>query len=54
MSDENLVKCCASCKWRSDDFSSVCVNDASDSLADFVSTDDYCDCWEGRKDEHED
>lgn len=37
---------CETCKWRSDDFTSVCVNDESDHLADFVETDCVCEWWE--------
>ena len=40
-------KVCATCKWRSDEFTSVCVNDASDHLADFVTGDMTCTEWEG-------
>ena len=40
-------KNCGNCKWRSDNYTSVCVNDASDHLADFVRKDDVCDEWEG-------
>ena len=40
------MKNCESCRWRSDEFTSVCVNDASDHLADFVSADDGCEEWE--------
>ena len=39
---------CANCKWRSDEFTSVCVNDASEHLADFVKADDECEWWEGK------
>jgi hypothetical protein len=42
---------CKECKWRSDDFTSVCVNDASDRLADFVMADDSCPEWEEKRDE---
>ena len=41
-------KCCASCKWWSDEYTSVCVNDESDSLADFVEMNDSCEHWEER------
>lgn len=41
---------CETCKWRSDDFTSVCVNDESDNLADFVGADDTCDKWEAKCD----
>ena len=44
-------KRCENCKWRSDDFTSVCVNDESDHLADFVEADGVCDCWEMLNDE---
>ena len=40
---------CKNCKWRSDDFTSVCVNDASDHLADFVMPDDGCEEWEEKE-----
>lgn len=42
---------CKNCRWRSDDFTSVCVNDASDHLADFVMPDDGCEVWEGKDDQ---
>lgn len=42
------MKNCENCRWRSDEFTSVCVNDASDHLADFVSADDGCEEWEGK------
>lgn len=41
---------CETCKWRSDEFTSVCVNDESDNLADFVGADDTCDKWEAKCD----
>lgn len=41
-------KCCATCKWWSDEYASVCVNDESDSLADFVEMNDSCEHWEER------
>ena len=43
---ERSIRCCATCKWRSDDFDSVCVNDASDHLADFVYADQCCPEWQ--------
>ena len=43
---------CANCKWRSDDFTSVCVNDASDKLADFVRPEESCPEWEGTDELH--
>ena len=33
---------CMSCKWRSDDFMSVCINSDSAYCADFVSNDMRC------------
>lgn len=47
---DNQHEHCGNCKWRSDDFTSVCVNDASDYLADFVDADGVCECWEQKKD----
>lgn len=40
------VPCCATCKWLSDTFSCICVNDASDQCADFVHLSDRCGYWE--------
>ena len=40
---------CKNCKWFADDVC-VCVNDASDHLADFVLPDDVCEEWEGKND----
>lgn len=40
---------CKKCKWRSDDFTSVCVNDASDHLADFVMPEDGCPEWKAKE-----
>lgn len=40
------LKCCGTCKWMSDAFSSVCVNDASDHYADCVWIMDVCEQWE--------
>ena len=39
---------CANCKWRSDEFTSVCVNDESEHLADFVTGNMTCEKWEQR------
>lgn len=39
------MKTCANCKWYTED-AEVCVNDASDHLADFVAPDDGCEAWE--------
>ena len=44
-------KTCATCKYRSDDFTSACVNGESEHCADFVSEDDWCEKWEGKDDE---
>lgn len=43
---EIMDKRCENCKWRSDEFTSVCVNDESDHLADFVEAGGTCDYWE--------
>lgn len=43
------ARACKNCKWRSDGYNSVCVNDASDHLADFVEADGFCGCWEAGK-----
>lgn len=45
------MKGCDNCKWRSDRFMSVCVNDRSDRLADFVEDNDCCSEWEGKQDD---
>lgn len=43
-------KRCRTCKWHSDEFTSVCVNDASDHLADFVDPNRLgCPVWEGKE-----
>lgn len=41
-----MSKTCEICKWRSDEFTSACVNDKSEYCCDFVSADDSCDEWE--------
>lgn len=43
-----MQRLCKNCKWRSDEFTSVCVNDKSDHLADFVEAEQTCECWEKR------
>lgn len=43
------VRKCANCKYRSDEFTSVCVNPDSPKRADFVSADDACEHWEKRE-----
>ena len=35
-------ECCATCRYRSDEFTSVCVNDQSSRCADFVEKDYWC------------
>ena len=40
---------CGNCAWRSDDFTSACVNDRSPRRGDFVSRDGWCPGWEKRK-----
>ncbi len=47
------MKNCESCRWRSDEFTSVCTNDASEHVADFVSAEDGCEEWEGKDEESE-
>ncbi len=42
---------CKNCHYRSDDFTSVCVNADSDRVADFVMPDDWCEEWEGNDDQ---
>jgi len=37
---------CKTCEYRSDEFTSVCVNPDSPKRADFVSADDACEHWE--------
>lgn len=44
-----MTRTCATCKWRSDEYTSVCVNDESDHLADFVEASQSCPVWEARK-----
>lgn len=41
-------KTCATCKWYTED-AEVCVNDASDHLADFVLPGDGCEGWEEKE-----
>ena len=40
------LKCCGTCKWMADPFTSVCANDASDHYADCVRFVDVCEQWE--------
>lgn len=40
------LKCCVTCKWMADPFTSVCANDASDHYADCVRFVDVCEQWE--------
>lgn len=46
-----MDKRCSNCKWRSDTFTSVCMNDESDHLADFVEADQTCECWEQKNEQ---
>lgn len=39
-------KVCRDCRWRSDEFASVCVNADSSKCTDFVDADDSCTAWE--------
>ena len=46
------MKACCTCKWwhkESDEYCQVCVNDESESCADYTEPDDYCDKWEAKK-----
>lgn len=43
-------KVCKTCKWRSDEFTSVCTNHDSGHVADFVDADDTCEEWSGSDD----
>lgn len=40
-----MKKTCATCRWRSDAFTSVCVNAESDHRADYVDADCTCPHW---------
>lgn len=42
--------CCRTCKYRSDEFTSVCVNADSEHCADFVMADDTCPKFERKQD----
>ena len=42
---------CKKCRWRPDEFTSVCVNPDSPKCADFVREDDGCEWWEQKKKE---
>lgn len=44
-------KTCGACKWRSDDFSSVCTNGNSPNRGDFVLAEDSCDEFEEEEEE---
>lgn len=46
MNEEHI---CGNCDWRSDDFTSVCVNGDSPNCADFVDFTDTCEHWEEQK-----
>lgn len=43
---------CGTCKWLGDVFTSVCVCDKSDHLADYVGIYDSCPEWEGMDELH--
>lgn len=45
------ARACKNCKWYSGEIISVCCNDASDHLADFVFAADCCKRWEALKKE---
>ena len=41
-------KTCRTCRFRSDEFTSVCTNGDSINRADFVDAEDTCNVWEGK------
>ena len=50
-------ECCGTCKWHEYDKAGkdwVCVNDASENVADFTGYEDSCDEWEGKDDQKAD
>lgn len=49
MSEKESVQYCATCRYRSDEFTSVCVNPDSPKRADFVDADDMCEHWENHE-----
>ena len=49
-SDMKPKKECRTCKWWSDYYQSVCCNDRSDHLADYVDSTGRCPEWEGKND----
>lgn len=48
-SSKDSEKCCRTCAWLSDEFTSVCCNGDSEYRADFVNFDHVCGEWEHRK-----
>ena len=44
-----MDKCCGNCGFY-EDFSGVCFNGDSPNCADFMSTEDSCEAWEGNED----
>lgn len=44
-------KTCSTCHYRSDDFTSVCVNPDSEHRADFVMADDTCPQYKEKENE---
>ena len=45
-----MKKICRTCKYRSDAFTSVCVNPESKHVADFVMPDNTCEMWLAERD----
>lgn len=43
--------CCRNCEYRSDEFTSACVNADSEHCEDFVMADDTCEHWKEKTDE---
>ena len=47
MKEQNrTARTCATCRYRSDEFTSVCVNPDSPKCADFVDAEYACEHWE--------
>lgn len=50
MKEQNgTTRTCATCRYRSDGFTSVCVNPDSPKRADFVDADDACMCFKKKE-----
>ena len=49
MTEDSITRICATCRYRSDEFTSVCVNPDSPKCADFVIADDACMCFKKKE-----